>query len=104
MILALIFFIGLFVGFIGMAVVVLRKLFALKLKNGKPTGLIASIIKKPRNGWIYQYLNIDKLLRKMLMRAKIVFLKGENKIDIWLERISSSKKFNEDYWKKVRKK
>lgn len=59
--------------------------------------------------WIKEKFNFksvktEKWLKKFLMRAKIFFLKCENKIDDWLKKISQSKKFSPDYWEKLKKK
>lgn len=59
--------------------------------------------------WIKEKFNFksvktEKWLKKFLMRAKIFFLKCENKIDTWLKKVSQSKKFSPDYWENLKKK
>ncbi|MCD5396312.1 MAG: hypothetical protein LR000_01435 [Candidatus Pacebacteria bacterium] len=49
-------------------------------------------------------LQFENSLKKFLIRLKIFFLRCENKIDAWLKQISHSKKFNEDYWEKIKRK
>jgi hypothetical protein len=43
----------------------------------------------------------EKLLRKLLMRTKILLLKGERRTDQYLRRVSHSKRFKEDYWRDI---
>jgi hypothetical protein len=35
-------------------------------------------------------------LKKTLMKSKVLLLKGENKVDSWLKRVSHSKKFDKE--------
>ncbi len=43
-------------------------------------------------------------VKKLLMKTKIFFIKCENGIDRWLQRVSQSKKFEEGYWEKIKRK
>ncbi len=43
-------------------------------------------------------------IKKFLMKTKIFFIKCENGIDRWLQRVSQSKKFEEGYWEKIKRK
>ncbi len=52
----------------------------------------------------FKSIKTEKLIKKFLMRAKIFFLKCENKIDAWLKKVSQSKKFSPDYWENLKKK
>jgi hypothetical protein len=51
----------------------------------------------------FKKINIENVLKKLLLRIKIFLLRCENKIDSWLKRVSHSKRFNEDYWEKIKK-
>ena len=44
------------------------------------------------------------ITKKFLMKIKIFFIKCENGIDKWLQRVSQSKKFEEGYWERIKKK
>jgi hypothetical protein len=46
----------------------------------------------------------EKIAKKALIKAKILFLKGERKADHYLRKVSHSQKFKEDYWKDIDKK
>lgn len=44
------------------------------------------------------------ITKKFLMKIKIFFIKCENGIDKWLQRVSQSKRFEEGYWERIKKK
>jgi len=44
------------------------------------------------------------ITKKFLMKIKIFFIKCENGIDKWLQRVSQSKKFEEGYWERIKRK
>jgi hypothetical protein len=48
-------------------------------------------------------LHTEKLLKKILVKTKILFMKGERKADHYLHRVSHSEKFKDDYWGKMNK-
>jgi len=48
-------------------------------------------------------LHTEKLLKKVLVKAKILFMKGERRADHYLRRVSHSEKFKDDYWGKMNK-
>ena len=48
-------------------------------------------------------MDVKHWLKKFLLKIKIFFLKCENKVDHWLNRVSHSKKFDDDYWDKIQK-
>jgi hypothetical protein len=43
----------------------------------------------------------EKFLRKLLVKTKILFMKGERRADHYLRRVSHSEKFKDDYWSKM---
>jgi len=45
----------------------------------------------------------EKFLKKALVKAKILFMKGERRADHYLRRVSHSEKFKDDYWGKMNK-
>jgi hypothetical protein len=45
----------------------------------------------------------EKFLRKLLVKTKILFMKGERRADHYLHRVSHSEKFKDDYWGKMNK-
>jgi len=45
----------------------------------------------------------EKFLKKLLMKTKILFMKGERRADGYLRRVSHSEKFKDDYWEKINK-
>ena len=48
-------------------------------------------------------MDMKHWLKKFLVKIKIFFLKCENKVDHWLNRVSHSKNFDDDYWDKIQK-
>jgi hypothetical protein len=48
-------------------------------------------------------LNTERFLKKMLVKTKILFMKGERRADHYLRRVSHSEKFKDDYWGKMNK-
>lgn len=48
-------------------------------------------------------LHTEKLLKKVLVKTKILFMKGERRADHYLRRVSHSEKFKDDYWGKINK-
>lgn len=106
-IIALIF---LLIGVSGMSFIILKK----KHKLGKGEGEISELqtqrilpdlqLKRKINQIPYlKDIKVENWLKKFLLKTKIFFLKCENRIDVWLNRVSYSKKFNDDYWDKVQK-
>ncbi len=45
----------------------------------------------------------EKFLKKILVKTKILFMKGERQADHYLRRVSHSEKFKDDYWDKMDK-
>jgi len=97
------------VGLGGMLFIVVKKMPVLAQENisyvkHQDNALISPIKQKierviPRNR-----LHLGNFVKKTLIKTKIFFIKCENKIDSWLQKISQSRKFSEDYWDKIKKK
>lgn len=45
----------------------------------------------------------EKFLKKFFIRLKILLLKAERRIDKYLHRVSHSQKFEDDYWREIKK-
>jgi len=95
--------------FLGMVFMIVRKwpeLQALKLMSQE-----AAVEKSLRERLQDKMAGIDsvrkfsteKVLKRILMRTKILLLKGERRTDQYLRKISHSKKFKEDYWEEIDK-
>jgi hypothetical protein len=95
-------FVALIIGLLGMAGVVFWKAYSLKLLEKAPL----PFLRQSKKGSPKTFFGLDseKVLRRLLLRTKILFLRGENKIDSWMRRVASSKKFSEDYWREIKKK
>lgn len=52
----------------------------------------------------YSSIGGTNIIKKILIKTKIFFIKCENGIDGWLQKISQSRKFDEDYWDKIKRK
>ena len=48
-------------------------------------------------------LHTEKFLKNVLIKAKVLFKKGEKQADHYLRRVSHSEKFKDDYWGKMKK-
>lgn len=106
--LTLLLFILLIIGFSGMALMVWQKmpeLKALELPEKQSAPKASRLRAKDRfKEWRpAKSFNTEKALRKIFIKAKIVLLKAERKIDQCLHRVSHSQKFEENYWEKIKK-
>ena len=45
----------------------------------------------------------EKFLKRLLVKTKILFMKGERRADHYLRRVSHSQKFKDDYWGEIDK-
>jgi len=98
----------LLISFVGMAVIIYRRIpvlaaLAPEQVKAKPLEEIKEKIK--RNG----YFSTKKLLEKILSKFRILTLKTEHRtnnllIKLRQKSIEEKNKFSEDYWKKVRRK
>ena len=103
MLLGTILLASLIIGLLGIFIIILSKVIVVKLLGAQENVSITALLGKSKKLFPYQQLSSEKVLKKLLMRIKIIFLKGENTIDAWLDKVSSSKKFSDDYWKKIKK-
>ncbi len=96
---------------IGMGVILFRKVpvltelpevsggFGFKIK-------FLQIKEKIRNSKYFKLLSFEVLLQKVLSKIRILSLKAENKISIWLQKLrekSQKKKENDKYWQELKK-
>ncbi len=95
--------------FLGMAVILLRKvpvLVGLKKNEVKARqGLASSVFSEVFEGT--KRISFEKYLHKILSKIRILTLKTDNKTSIWLQKLRQksqerTKSFSDDYWKKVR--
>lgn len=109
--LELIFVIILLFGFIGMAVIVFRKIPVLveltPEKDEKPR-MLNKIKAQIKNNGALKSFSGEILLQKMLSKIRILTLKTENKTADWLSKLrqkalEKKSKFSDDYWKKIKK-
>lgn len=103
----IIFTIILFVGLIGMSVIIFRKipvLLELKPEEIKP-GALEKIKEKIKNNGTLRSFSKEILLHKILSKFRILTLKTENKTSAWLKQLreKNKNKFSEDFWDKVRR-
>lgn len=101
----------LFIGFIGMGIIVIKKIPVL-------VGLPEAEIKRPRifrklghkiksNGTVKSFSSKELLLQKVLSKFRILVLKTDKKtsnllVKLRQKSIENRKKFSEDYWKRIR--
>ena len=104
----------LFSSFLGMTIIIVRKIPVLAQLPEVPTGFDFKIIKikiqkiaeKIKN---FKYLEIPSfeiLLQKILSKIRILTLKIENKTGNWLQKLrekTQKKKENDKYWEKLTK-
>ncbi len=100
----------LFIGLIGMGVIILRKIPVLAELSLQETGSssLRGLRKKIKNNETLKKFFGKLLLQKILSKVKILTLKTESRTSAWLtnsRRRSFKKrgKFTGDYWKEVRK-
>ena len=107
----LILLLVLFSSFLGMTIIIVRKIPVLAQLPEVPTKFdfkikIQKIAEKIKN---FKYLKIPSfeiLLQKILSKIRILTLKIENKTDGWLQKLrekTQKKKENDKYWKKLTK-
>lgn len=100
----------LFIGLIGMAIILLWKipvLAELSPKEIKGPGVFGVIKNKIENKELLKTFSGEILLQKILSKFRILTLKTENKTNTWLGKLrqrslGKKKKFSDDYWKKIR--
>lgn len=107
----LIFTIILFVGLIGMGVIIIRKIPVLAKLSAveiKKPGVLGKLKDKVRNNGTIKAFSGEVLLQKMLSKIRLLTLRTDKKTSAWLAQlrqksIEKKKKFSEDYWKKIRR-
>jgi len=101
----------LFFSLIGMVVIVFRKIPVLAELSEIPGGFdfkikILQIKKKIKNSEYFKLPSFEILLQKVLSKIRILTLKTENKVSVWLQKLrekSKKKKENDKYWQKLKK-
>jgi len=92
----------LIVGFLGVNLVLGRKAYYIQKEGIKvhiPRLKWRQILRKYK----INFINVERILKKVLLKIRGFFSNGENFIDKLLKKLSSSKKFQEDYWEKIKK-
>ena len=96
------------VGFIGMSLIILRKLSVLAElvpEEVEGPGIIERAKDKFRNSRILKSFSPEILLQRVLSWVRILTLKTESKTRDWLKQLrqKNKNKFSDDYWRKLRK-
>lgn len=104
--------ISLFIGLIGMGVILIKKipiLAALPPQAIKRPGVFRRVKDKVKNnGTLKTFSSGELLLQRILSKFRILTLRTENKTGTWLEKlrqrsIKKKRAFSNDYWKKLKK-
>lgn len=101
----------LFIGLIGMGVIIIRKipvLVALSTQEIRGPGALEKLKEKIRNNGALESLSGEVLLQKILSKIRILTLRTDKKTNTWLTKLhqrslKKKNKFSGDYWKKLRK-
>ncbi len=100
-----------FIGFIGMSIIIIKKIPVLnelpetKIKRSRIFRKLGYKIKN--NGTVKSFSSKELLLQKILSKFRILTLKTDKKTSNLLSKlrqksIENRKKFSEDYWKRIR--
>lgn len=101
-----------FIGFIGMGVIVIKKipaLLELPETEIQRIGIFGKLKHKVKNnGTVKTFSSKELLLQKVLSKFRILTLKTDKKTSNLLAKlrqksIENKKKFSEDYWKRIRR-
>jgi hypothetical protein len=104
--------IALFIGLIGMGVILFRKipvLSELPPQAIKGPGVFRRVRDKVKsNGTLKTFSSGELLLQRILSKFRILSLRTENKTSTWLGKLrqrslNKKKTFPDDYWKKLKK-
>ena len=103
--------ITLFIGLMGMAVIIFRKipvLAKLSPEEIKEAGALRKITRKIKDNGTFKSFSGELVLQKVLSKIRIITLKTDNKTGIWLAKLrqrtlKKKNKFLDDYWQKVKK-
>ncbi len=101
----------LFIGLIGMSVIIIRKipvLAELSTQEIKEEGTLEKLKEKIKNNGTIKSFSGEILLQKILSKIRILTLKTENKTGAWLAKlrqksIEKKNRFSEDYWQKLKR-
>jgi hypothetical protein len=108
-IIALIILLG---SFVGMGVIVYRKipvLIALPIRGNAIPRIFGSLKYRIKNNEAIKSFSVETILQRYLSKIMVFVLKIENKIGEWLmklrqKNIQKKTKFSNDYWQKIMKK
>ena len=100
-----------FIGFIGMSIIIIKKIPALvelpetEIKRSMVFRRFRQKIKN--NGTVKSFFSKELLMQKMLSKFRILTLKTDKKtsnllVKLRQKSIENKKKFSEDYWKRIR--
>jgi len=95
----------LFIGLIGMSMVIIRKmpvLAELSLEEINEPGTLKKIKESIKNNGTLKYIFSGVFLQNILSKIRILILKAENSLR--QKALENKNKFSEDYWKKIRRK
>lgn len=103
--------ITLFIGLIGMAVIIFRKipvLSELEMEPVKGPRVLNRFREKIKNSKVLKSFSKEILFQKILSKIRILTLRTDNKTSNWLVKLrqralEKKNKFSDDYWKKIRK-
>ncbi len=104
----ILFILFLLIGFLGMAVIVLRKMP--RLREIQLSEKESSPGKRIKKGEAFRTAKGEKLLQTVLSKVRILTLRTESKTGDWLGKLrkrsirDKEEKFEEGYWENLRKK
>ena len=101
----------LFIGFIGMGVILFRRipvLAELSLPEIKKPGVLEKLREKIKNNGTLKPISGELLLQRILSKIRILTLRTDKKTNTWLKKLQQrslkkKSKFSNDYWKKIRR-
>ena len=99
-----------FVGLLGMAIILLRKIPTLcQLGECQPLGLFTRIKHRIVNHDRVRSFSFEVFLQKILSKIRILTLKTENKMghclsELRIKSIENKNGFSQEYWEKMKKK
>jgi len=102
-----------FIGFVGMSIIVLRKIpvlaeLPIQQTETEKSRVLKTIKEKINANKIINSFSADIILQKVLSKIRILTLKTDNKTSIWLAKlrqrsIEKKKNFSDNYWKELKK-
>ncbi len=102
----------LFIGLIGMGIIIARKipvLTELSIEKTNGPGILEGIKKKVKGSNLLKLSSGEVLLQKVLSKIRVLTLKTDSKTSTWLSKlrqrsIKKKENFSDDYWKKIKRK